>query len=98
MFQRCCFLLLVISPLLASSQIQLPVPRNIKPAYDKQTRTADGKPGKNYWQNSANYDLKINFDPATRELKGTVNIDYVNNSPDTLKQIWFKLYPNIYKR
>lgn len=79
------------------SQTGLPVPRNIRPAYEKGTRTTDGKPGKNYWQNRASYDLKINFDPDTRLLKGTVDIDYVNNSPDTLKQIWFKLYPNLYK-
>jgi len=98
MIIRGLYLLLIFFPFVALSQNQLPIPRNIKPAYDKQTRTTDGKPGKNYWQNTADYDLKIDFDPATRLLKGTVNIDYVNNGPDTLKQIWFKLYPNIYKR
>src|SRR5437773_11818881 len=71
---------------------RLPVPVNIQPAYDKQTRTYDGKPGKNYWQNAANYDLKINFDPATRLLNGSEEIDYTNNSPDTLRSFIFKLY------
>src|SRR5690349_19495973 len=80
------------------AQPKLNIPANIQAAFDKQTRSADGKPGKNYWQNTADYDLKINFDPATRLLTGTETIDYVNNSPDTLKQIWFKLYPNIYKK
>lgn len=88
--------MLVCSTLILSQTV-LPVPRNIKPAFEKGTRTADGKPGKNYWQNTASYDLKILFEPETRLLKGTVDIDYVNNSPDTLKQIWFKLYPNLYK-
>jgi hypothetical protein len=76
----------------------LPTPTNIQAAYDKATRSADGKPGKNYWQSTANYDLDIHFYPATRLISGTANISYVNNSPDTLKQIWFKLYPNLYKK
>jgi peptidase M1-like protein len=77
---------------------QIPLPVNIQPAYDKQSRTKDGKPGKNYWQNAAVYDLKINFDPVTRVINGSEEIDYTNNSPDTLRNILFKLYPNLYKR
>lgn len=83
--------------LATDAQQLLPTPRNIRKAYDKGTRSVDGRPGKNYWQNTADYDLDIHFDPATRLLTGTVNISYVNNSPDTLKQVWFKLYPNLYK-
>src|SRR4051795_11192589 len=77
---------------------QLPIPRNIQYAYQKDTRSADGKPGKNYWQNKADYLIHINFDPVTRLVSGTIDINYINNSPDTLKQIWFKLYPNLYKK
>lgn len=75
----------------------LPVARNIQAAYQKGTRSTDGKPGKAYWQNTADYTLRINFNPETRLVAGTVDINYTNNSPDTLKQIWFKLYPNLYK-
>ena len=77
---------------------QLPVPRNIQAAFSKQTRSRDGRPGKNYWQNKASYDLKMNFDPSTRLLNGEETISYSNNSPDTLKQLVFKLYPNLYKK
>jgi hypothetical protein len=31
-------------------------------------------------------------------LDGIDEVDYLNNSPDTLKQIWFKLYPNLYQK
>ena len=75
----------------------LPVPRNIQTAYQKGTRSPDGRPGKAYWQNTADYTLQISFNPETRLVSGTVDITYTNNSPDTLKQIWFKLYPNLYK-
>lgn len=77
---------------------QLFIPKNIQAAYQKGTRSTDGKPGKNYWQNTASYKLNVSFAPDTRLVSGTVDINYVNNSPDTLKQIWFKLYPNLYKK
>ncbi|MFD1186843.1 M1 family metallopeptidase [Pontibacter rugosus] len=77
---------------------ELPMPRNIQQAYAAGTRSADGKPGKNYWQNAADYNIKVNYNPDTRLLSGTVDITYTNNSPDTLKQILFKLYPNFYQK
>ena len=42
--------------------------------------------------------LRVAFDPKTRELKGTVNIDYTNKSPDTLNHLLFKLFPNLYQK
>jgi len=93
-----CFI--AISFLLQASMAQtaLPIPVNIKKTFDKGTRSMDGKPGKNYWQNGAVYNIDVNFDPATRIIKGSVMISYTNNSPDTLKEVVFKLYPNIYKK
>jgi hypothetical protein len=77
---------------------QLPVEPVFQQAYQKGTRDKSGAPGANYWQNRADYNLKINFDPNTREIKGIVEISYTNNSPDTLKELWFKLYPNLYQK
>lgn len=82
----------------ASAQVTLPVPTNLQETYKKGTRTTSGAPGKNYWQNTANYVIQVSYSPATRLVNGTVEIDYVNNSPDTLEQTWFKLYPNLYKK
>jgi hypothetical protein len=83
---------------IASAQITLPITTTLQKTYTNGTRTKSGTPGKSYWQNTANYTIKVNFDPKTRQLIGTVGIDYVNNSPDTLKRIEFKLYPNIYQK
>lgn len=82
----------------ALAQQSLPIAVNLQKTYTKGTRTTTGAPGKNYWQNTADYKIKVNFDPKTRLLSGTVGIDYVNNSPDTLKRVQFKLYPNLYKK
>ncbi|MBK7856734.1 MAG: hypothetical protein IPJ79_19195 [Bacteroidetes bacterium] len=43
--------------------------------------------GKNFWQNTADYNLKIKIDPKTRLLTGSEDVIYYNNSPDTLKEI-----------
>jgi hypothetical protein len=79
------------------AQVNLPVARNIQAAFDKGTRNINGKPGDRYWQNSAVYNLQINFNPATRLVSGKVDIDYSNQSPDTLHQIVFKLFTDLYK-
>jgi hypothetical protein len=97
------FTLLLLSSLLLGTfnlraQNLPPLPVNLQATYNKGTRTSIGAPGKNYWQNSADYNIKISFDPRSRILSGTVGIDYINNSPDTLNQIEFKLYPNLFKK
>jgi hypothetical protein len=71
---------------MCSAQAQeLYMPRNIKQAIEKGTRSMDGKPGKNYWQNFARYSITITAAPPNRMIKGTEDIVYINNSPDTLK-------------
>jgi hypothetical protein len=80
------------------TQNNLPMPTNIKKAYNKGTRNITGQPGKKYWQNAGVYDIDINFNPATRLVTGTETIVYTNNSPDTLGRIVFRLYPNLYKK
>ncbi|RFP65652.1 peptidase [Hymenobacter lapidiphilus] len=77
---------------------QLPVSRTIRATYDKGTRAENGLPGPKYWQNSADYRIKVRFDPATRLVQGEMEVDYHNQSPDTLRQVWFKLYPNLYQK
>ncbi|GAB2830560.1 M1 family metallopeptidase [Ferruginibacter profundus] len=94
----CLSFICLLSGVTLLAQTTLPIPVNLKKAFDKNTRSSDGRPGKNYWQNHAVYNIDVHFDPATRMVKGTVEINYTNNSPDTLKEIIFKLYPNIYKK
>ncbi len=82
----------------AFTQITLPIPLNIEQAILKGSRTTNGLPGEKYWQNKADYVIQVSFDPATRLVNGTEQITYYNNSPDTLSQIVFKIYPNIYQK
>lgn len=90
------FLLLGVAGVQA--QQTLPVPTEIDRAYAAGTRSATGKPGAAYWQNTADYVIDVDFNPVTRLLAGTVEITYFNHSPDQLDTLWFKLYPNLYKK
>ena len=80
-----------------SAQMKLTVAINFKKAYLNHTRSDDGLPGKNYWQNTADYTINVTLNPADNMLSGVMSVDYLNNSIDTLKQIEFKLYPNLYQ-
>jgi hypothetical protein len=73
------------------------MPRDIQKAFKNETRSADGRPGKKYWQNYGRYNISITAVPQNRTLKGTEQITYVNNSPDTLKRLNMKLIINIHK-
>ncbi|MEJ2105498.1 MAG: hypothetical protein P8X47_13130 [Ignavibacteriaceae bacterium] len=87
---------LFISQLFA--QCELYIPRNIRPAYEKGTRSFNGQPGVEYWQNSSEYKINVEVNPSNYFIKGNEKITYHNNSPDTLKSLVLRLYPNIYKK
>lgn len=91
-----CFVLFTV---LIFAQTTLQLPRNFLNAYEKNnTRSLNGEPGKNYWQNTADYTIDVHFNPETLLVSGSETIVYTNNSPDTLHNTWFKLYPNLYKK
>jgi len=87
-------LLLIIG---AASAQSLYMPRDIKRAYKNATRSLDGRPGKNYWQNHARYNIHVTANAPDRNIKGTEEITYINNSPDTLKSLNMKLILNIHR-
>ena len=54
-------------------------------------------PGPKYWQQRADYDLHGTLDTAAKSLKGEMTLRYTNNSPDTLRFIWFQVEQNAFK-
>ena len=66
-------------------------------AYEKGTRSPDGRPGPHYWQNSARYEISIETAPPDRSIRGSEKITYFNNSPDTLPVIVIRLTVNVHK-
>ena len=58
-------------------------------------RTASGAPGKDYWQQKADYDIKIFLDDTEQSIRGSEKITYHNNSPDNLSYLWLQLDQNV---
>lgn len=84
--------------LFVSVQAQkLYMPRDVENAFKNNTRSFDGRPGKNYWQNHGRYHITVSATPPDRTISGTEEIVYVNNSPDTMRNPLFKLIVNIHK-
>ncbi len=67
------------------------------PAYGDEVRTADGRPGAKYWQNSADYNIQADFDDDAHSVSGKVVISYKNNSPQALPFLWLQMDQNIYR-
>ena len=63
-----------------------------------ETRSASGKPGHQYWQNSADYVLDVTLNEATNEIFGSAEIVYTNNSFDDLEFLWLQLDQNLFKK
>ncbi|HET7118062.1 MAG TPA: M1 family metallopeptidase, partial [Hanamia sp.] len=89
-------LLFFISVGLLNAQ-QLYMPRNITKAFENGTRSLDGSPGKNYWQNEGKYDINETLNPETKIVSGVEKIIYSNNSPDTLKMLAIRFVNNVHK-
>ena len=59
-------------------------------------RTASGAPGSDYWQQRADYDIKVTLDDAKQVITGRETITYTNLSPDALPYLWVQLDQNIF--
>src|SRR5258707_8762959 len=79
------------SPVPVPSGGALYMPRDVKAAFRKGTRSPDGRPGPAYWQNRGRYNIAITALPPDRTIRGDEQITYFNNSPDTLRNPVIKL-------
>ncbi|WP_445734012.1 M1 family metallopeptidase [Mariniflexile sp.] len=61
-------------------------------------RTASGAPGKDYWQQCANYHIKVLLNEKNNTISGEETITYFNNSPDDLSYLWLQLEQNVNKK
>ena len=96
--KRLAFVVCMLPCLICQVDAQnLYLPRNIRQAYLKATRSPDGRPGKNYWQNTGRYDITVTVMPPNRNITGTERITYFNNSPDTITAPVIRLTLNIHR-
>ena len=58
-------------------------------------RNAAGAPGPMYWQQEADYKIKLTLDDQKQQIHGSEVITYYNNSPDELNYLWIQLDQNV---
>ncbi len=51
----------------------------------------------NYWQQHVDYTMNIDFDTDKHQFTGTQKLVYTNNSPDTLRYVFYHLYFNAFQ-
>ncbi len=73
----------------AQLDIELPTPNEF--------RTASGAPGNHYYQQKADYKIKLELNDEKQTIYGEEIITYTNNSPDVLEYLWLQLDQNIYE-
>ena len=50
-----------------------------------------------YWQQHADYKMEVAMDVKNYQYKGKQELVYTNNSPDTLKKVFYHLFPNAFQ-
>jgi len=78
------------NPLETFAPLTLPDPVN-------RYRSGNGAPGPDYWQNTADYEIRADLDTSAKTLSADEIITYTNNSPDALASLWLQLDQNIYR-
>lgn len=58
---------------------------------------AQKNPNPGYWQQRVNYQMDVDMDVEKFTYEGTQKLTYSNNSPDTLKNVYFHLYFNAFQ-
>lgn len=88
-------ILLFLFPVFSFAQFDLYVPLEFQKAYERGTRSTDGMPGVNYWQNHSDYKIEAIFSTAKRTLYGKETITYYNESPNLISYLFLRLYQDI---
>ncbi|WP_159801466.1 M1 family metallopeptidase [Flavobacterium sp. MK4S-17] len=58
---------------------------------------AQNKPNPGYWQQHADYKMEVAMDVKNYRYTGKQELVYTNNSPDTLKRVFYHLYNNAFQ-
>lgn len=95
-FSVILFILFLLTNFISAQQV--PIPRDVRKGYERNTRDYTGFPGKKYWQNKSSYTINASLNAEEKSLRGSMVIQYFNNSPDSLTEIVIRLYQNFFKK
>jgi hypothetical protein len=59
--------------------------------------SANAQGNHNYWQQAVDYTMNVDMDVDTYRYKGSQELVYTNNSPDTLNRVFYHMYFNAFQ-
>jgi hypothetical protein len=59
--------------------------------------TEESRPAWDRWQQRVKYTMHVNMDVTTNRFTGKQELEYYNNSPDTLERVFYHLYWNAFQ-
>lgn len=74
----------------------IPLTNMIRRAHTAGTRDSTGRPGRNYWQTTVDYNINARLDAATGTISGSETIVLHNRSDQPWRDIYLRLDQNIY--
>lgn len=89
---------LLLSASIRAQESRFFMPTEIREAYANGTRSYNGQPGPNYWQNTADYTIAVAVDVKLQQLDGEETVVYYNNSPNELNTLVLRLYNDVYRK
>jgi len=98
MYKYCVLAALLMSSSLVHSQIF--DPENALTAYQSEDNTLywkNRKPTADYWQQDVSYYIKAKLNDTSEIITGSELLVYVNNSPDTIYKLYFRLTQNAFQ-
>ncbi len=89
---------LLLAPLSLTAQRYDPLhPPNTFRNADNPFYWKNRPPYVGYWQQDVHYRINARLDETQDHADGSVTLTYWNNSPDTLREVFFHLYQNAYE-
>ena len=83
--------------LISFSQSYDPIhPPNSYQSVENPNYWKNRKPFEGYWQQDVHYSIKVTLYDSLEIVGGKEELVYYNNSPDTLKEVFFHLYQNAF--
>ena len=76
--------------------LDIPASEAFERAIVRGTRTREGTPGPQYWQQWTDYRLAAELNPVSKRLTGEGKLTYHNRSPDTLPEVYVHLLHNLF--
>ncbi len=67
-------------------------------SFYSSSQNLNSTPEVGYWQQEVSYSIEARLEPDGSKVYGRLEINYRNNSPVVLKELYFHLYPNGYRR